>query len=258
MEMQISWEQRYSDLDNENVNNFLNDLTLSDVFLKYGIDIETDERNKLICNPYSHVVLTEPVLNWLGFKNGTYTRKKNRFTKLLAKNPRVKFTELDDPPKKYYTLSSFDFYNLLMQIQTPEADALRKLSSLSKRICAKYIEYQKRPKTYSSNSDVGYRVGLYKTRSNNGEYYVMRRKQKSAWPSAERMLLDRGLTRVKVWNNVSDAPSLMLRLYRQFFWLDVRGSTISVPENCRQRIKDNELTLMLESVILPSPATTTF
>ena len=122
-------------------------LSVNQVCLKFGIDIESDTKNKFFWNStiQDKVKITDELLNWLGY-TGKYKNQKTMITRLLKKNDYIEYSEIPDedtPQKKYYALSGIDFASLLMQMRTPKAVELRELYAIMKEIVMKYREYEK-------------------------------------------------------------------------------------------------------------------
>lgn len=77
-------------------NNNLVKITVNDVCSKFGIDIENDRKNRFFWNIQldKKVVLTEELLNWLGYGSEKYYVKKHAITNLLKKNRLVRYSEI--------------------------------------------------------------------------------------------------------------------------------------------------------------------
>lgn len=122
-------------------------LTLNQVCLKFGIDIENDPVNKIFWNIglTRKIVINEDMLDYMGY-SGPFNIKNNSFRRLLYKNIQIDYYEVADTRdirKKYVVLDGIDFEALLMQMRTPKADELRTLFSLMKMSMTKYCEYEK-------------------------------------------------------------------------------------------------------------------
>lgn len=121
-------------------------LSLADICIYFGIDIEHDVRNRIFWNIQlsKKVVVDEMLLDYIGYTGLTYKCKKNAFRKLLLKNTHICYEEItEDFGKKLYVVNAMDFETLLMQMRTLKIAEVRELFTLMKCITAKYCEYEK-------------------------------------------------------------------------------------------------------------------
>jgi len=123
-------------------------ISVTEVCGKFDIDIDNDRKNRFFWNIQldKKVVVNEQLLDWLGYSGSRYSLKKVVMTKLLAKNPHIRYEEITDdtdPRKKYYVLDAVDFEGIMMQMRTEKVRELRELFSLMKMIIVKYCEYEK-------------------------------------------------------------------------------------------------------------------
>lgn len=144
---------------NADVSNWQGDcitkLTVDQVFQRFGVDIENDRRNAFFWRAEidKTVMVTEELLDWIGYSGRTYSEKKHGMQYLLKKNNNIQFDEISDDRgsrKKYYVMTAIDFEAILMQMQTKKASELRHLFSLMKMIVLKYREYEQWFERYSA------------------------------------------------------------------------------------------------------------
>lgn len=138
-------------IESTNVEEWINEshgkLTLQQVCLKFGLDIENDHVNKIFWDikSKSQILINEDMLNYMGY-SGNFKDKNGSFKKTLKKMQNIKYTEevdAKDPRKKYAVLRGFDFETVLMHMRTSKSSEIFTLLSTMKMCVIKYREYEK-------------------------------------------------------------------------------------------------------------------
>lgn len=141
-----NYDIRNCDVRDWYLNNFYK-LSIIEVCQKFGIDVTNDRKNNFLLKIQldKRVVITDDLLNWLGYSNQEYWKKRKNFNRLLQKNSHIPYNEITDEMnarKKYFVLDTLDFESLMMQMRNDKVIVLRELFSLLKMIVVKYNEYE--------------------------------------------------------------------------------------------------------------------
>lgn len=122
-------------------------ISMIEVCNRYGIDVINDHRNRFFWNIHQskNVLMTEELLDWLGFTGKHYGEKKAAIAHLLSHNPYIEYTEVadvKDSGKRHYVFAANDFETLMMLARTDKISELRELFSTLKEIMVKYCHYE--------------------------------------------------------------------------------------------------------------------